>query len=98
MDLNDLLKDAKNSPSYEFNRKLNKLVRENPRYRNLGEKNKGVIKNLIKKYKPYLRKGLGVSGDTVRRDMYKLHQDRIKLDLTEEDLDDIKEIADAFRK
>lgn len=98
MDLKSLLQDAKNLTSYEFEQKLNKLVRDNYRYKNLNSKNKKVILDLVKKYKPYLRKGIGVSSSTVRNDMYRLYQKRLKLDLTKEDLDDIREILGKLRK
>jgi hypothetical protein len=97
MDLEELLEDAQNLTSYEFEQKLNKLVRENYRYRNLSSKNKQIILDLVRKYKPYLRSG-GVSSSTVRNDIYRLHKNRLKLDLTEEDLDDIREILEMLRK
>jgi len=98
MDLKDLLQNAKNLTSYEFEQKLNKLVRDNYRYRNLSSKNKKVILDLVKKYKPYLRQGIGISSSTIRNDMYRLYKNRMKLDLTEEDLKDVREILEMLRK
>ncbi len=98
MDIEDLLEDAQNLTNYEFEQKLNKLVRDNYHYRNLSSDNKEIILDLIKKYKPYLRKGIGVSSVTMRNDLYRLYRNRLKLDLTEEDLDDIKEILGTFGK
>ena len=98
MDLNDLMQNAKHLTSYEFERKLNKLVRENYRYRNLDEKNKKIILDLVKKWKDKIRRGVGVSSYTFRNEMHRLYEKRLKLNLTEEDLKDIKEIMSAFIK
>ena len=98
MDIKDLLEDAQNLTNYEFEQKLNKLVRDNYHYRNLSSDNKEIILDLIKKYKPYLRKGIGVSSLAMRNDLYRLYRNRLKLDLTQEDLDDIKEILGTFRQ
>ena len=98
MDVEDLLENAKDLPSYEFERRLNKLVRDNYRYRNLDSKNREIVLDLIKKYQNYLQKGIGVSSSTLRNEMYRLRKNRLKLDLTEEDLDDIEEIIYMFKK
>ncbi|MFH1522595.1 MAG: hypothetical protein ABIE43_02110 [Patescibacteria group bacterium] len=97
MDIKDLLKDAQNLTDYEFEQKLNKLVRDNYRYRNLDSKNKEIVFDLIKKYRTYLRKGIGISYSARQNEMYKLYKNRMKLDLTEEDLKDIKEIIGMFK-
>ena len=55
MDTKDLLENAQNLTNYEFEQKLNKLVRDNYKYRNLNSDNKKIILDLVKKYKPYLR-------------------------------------------
>ena len=98
MDIKDLVDDAKNLTDWEFERKLNKLVRENSRYRNLDEKNKKVILGLVKKYKPKLRKGIGISHTNLRDDMYRLNRDQIKHGLTDEDLKDVNDFVKAFKK
>ena len=98
MDVKNLLKDVQNLTDYEFKQRLGKLVRENYKYRNLSTGNKKIVFDLVKKFRPYLRKGIGVSSYTVRKEMYNLHRKRIKLDLTKEDLKDIKEILTALQK
>lgn len=97
MNASDLMKNAKNLTNYEFERKLNTLVRENYRYRNLDQKNRKVVLDLVKKYKSKLRKGVGVPYSTRRDDIYRLSQNRIKMDLSKEDIKDIKEIVDSFK-
>jgi len=97
MDIKDLMEDAKNLKDYEFERKLNDLVRNNYRYSNLNGKNKKIVLDLVKKYKSYLRKGIGISSTNLRNESYRLYQNRLKLGLTQEDLDDIKEILGELR-
>jgi len=98
MDLKDLAKDFKNEPSYMFKRKLNELVRTNHRFTNLGTNNRKLVIDLIGKHSDKIRKGWGISADTIQRESYKLYQNRIKLGLTDEDLKDVKEIMGMFKK
>ncbi len=97
MDIKDLMADAKNLPDYQFERKLNKLVRDNYRYRNLDSGNKKIVLDLVKKYKRYLRKGIGISYVNIRNEMRRLYSNRLKLDLTKEDLKDIREILNQLK-
>jgi hypothetical protein len=98
MDINDVLKNAKDIPSFQLERKLNELVRENYKYKNLGEKNKKLLLGYIKEYIGKIRKGYSITSETIRRDMLKLHGDREELDLTYEDLDDFREVLGMFKK
>ena len=98
MNIKDLLKNVKGSTTYELEQKLNKLVRENYRYKNLDSGNRKIVMDLIKKYRKRLLDGVGISYDTVQREMYKLNRNKLKLKLTDEDLKDIKEILNALRK
>lgn len=98
MDVKDLMADATHLTDYEFEQKLNKLIRENFRYQNLDQKNREVVMDLFKKYKKKIRDGVGISTDTLNDEMHRLFQERIKLDLTEEDLKDIKEILWMFKR
>ncbi len=97
MDIKDLVSDAKNLTDWEFERRLNKMVRENSRYYNLDDKNKKVILDLVKKYKPKLRKGIGISSTNLDLDRYRLRRDRLKLGLSEEDLKDMDEFIKGFK-
>ena len=97
MDIKDLVGDAKNLTDWEFERRLNKLVRDNSRYYNLDDKNKKVILDLVKKYKPKLRKGIGISSTNLDLDRYRLRRDRLKLGLSEEDLKDMDEFIKGFK-
>lgn len=97
MDINDLLKDAKDMQSFEFERKLNKLVRENHSFKNLDTDNKKVVMEIFEKWRPYLRKGIAISDKRVRDESHRLYKDRQKLGLTEEDMKDIKNIMRGFQ-
>ena len=97
MDIDELLDNAKNLTDYEFEQKLNSLVRENSSFHNLDEGNKEVVMEIYQKFKPYLRKGIGISDRRIRDEGYRLWQDRSKLNLTEEDLKDIKNIMRGFQ-
>src|SRR4030042_3221454 len=98
MELEELIQKAKDMPGYLWEREFNSFILHHSQYRNLDEKNKKIVLDLVKKFKPYLIKGIGVSEQTIQRESYNLYQNRIKLGLTEEDLKDIKEILHLFKK
>ena len=79
-------------------RDFNRLVRENSKYKNLDEKNKKVVYAIVKKYRKKIQEYQGITSYNIRNEMYRLHRKRIKENLTEEDLKDIKEILEMFRK
>lgn len=98
MDIQELLASAKEETFDRFERKLNVLVREDYHYKNLDEGNKEIILGLIKKNLPKIRQGLGLSERIIRLEMHELYENRVKLNLTEEDLKDIREILELFEK
>ena len=98
MDIKDLMKDAEDLTDFEFERKLNDLIRENFRFRNLNEDNREIVLDLMKKYKSRLRRGVGLSYSDLKNEMYRLYEKRLKLNLSEEDLKDIKEILGELKK
>ena len=98
MDIQDLLASAKEQTFDQFEQKLKALIRENYRFRNLNESNRKIVLAIIKKHLSEIRNGLGISSLTLRNEEYKLYQNRIKLELTEADLEDIKEILELFKK
>lgn len=97
MDLKDFFKDIQGQPNYVIERRLNDLVRKNYQYQNLSEKNKKIVLDLVLEYKEKIRTGLGISAYSMRQDMYRLHRDRLKLDLTLMDLKAIKKFTDGFK-
>jgi hypothetical protein len=98
MDLKDLMEKADSLTEREFEIKLNELVRENYKYKNLSSDNREIVLDLVKKYKDKVRRGVGISEYTLRLDTHNLYEKRLKLNLTENDLEDIKEILEEFRK
>ena len=97
MNMDDFTKDLGHTTDYDIERRLNKLVRDNYRYQNWDESNKKVVLGLVKKFKPYLRKGIKISERTIRDESYRLWKNRLKLGLTEEDLKDIKEFLGGLK-
>jgi hypothetical protein len=98
MDLEDVLNNIAHEPDYIWERKLNELIAKNHKFYNLSSENKELVRNLIKKHKPMIRKYGGISRLTIKDEEYHLFQNRMKLDLTEEDLKDIREILEYFKK
>ena len=89
---------AKEQTFDKFSQKLNSLVRTNYRYSNLDEGNKKVALGIIKKHLSEIHRGIGISSLVARQEMYRLHQNRVKMNLTEEDLKDIRELLELFEK
>jgi hypothetical protein len=98
MDIKDLMQDFHKLTDEEFEQKLNKLIRENYRYKNLDNENKQVILEYVKKQKKRHRKDLGLSEDRFKDEMYDLYKKRLEINLTEEDFKDIKEILSELKK
>ncbi len=97
MDLKDVAKDINDQTSYRLDQRFDELMRKNPRYRNLDGENRELIFGLIKKYRDKLKKGIRPSGFSVRKDMYGLYRKRLKLNLTYNDLDQIRDLLQSFK-
>lgn len=97
MKLHDVTKDLRDQTDYRLDQRLDTLLRRNPSYRHLDDRNQATIKELLKKYKEKRRKGIKISGLSVRRDMYSLYRDRLKLGLTYRDLDEIRDLLSGLK-
>lgn len=97
MDFQDVTKDLKDQTNYRIAQRLEEMMRTNPNYRNLDEGNRELILNLIKKYKEKAQEGIKSSAYTIKEDMYHLYQNRLKLNLTYNDLDQIRELLSSFK-
>jgi len=97
MDTKDLLNDVQDTPSYILERKLNKLVHDNYKFRNLSSGNKEVLLGLVKKYIKRIKAGQAITSETIRRDTHNLYENRIKLKITEQDLDDFREVLELLK-
>lgn len=97
MDLNKVAANLRDQTDYRLEQRFLEMLRRNPRYRNLNDKNRATIMDLLKKYKDKKRSGLKISGLSVRKDMYSLYQNRLKLGLTRNDLDQIKDLLAGIK-
>lgn len=97
MDLQSITKDLKKQTDYRLDQRFDELMRKNPRYQNLDAGNRELIFDLLKKYKEKLRHGIKPSRITVREDMYHLYQNRLKLNLTYYDLNQIRDLLTSFK-
>ncbi len=97
MDTNDLLDNAKDTPSYLIERKLNKLAHDNHNFRNLSSENKEILMDLIKKYIVRIKAGQTIQSETIRRDTHRLYKNRIKLKITEQDMEDFREVLELLK-
>lgn len=98
MDLKGVTKDLTDQTAYRLEQRFDEMFRTNPRYKNLDEGNRRLILNLIEKYKEKLRHGISPSRLTIKDDMYRLYQNRLKLKLTYNDLDQIRDLLESFKK
>ncbi len=97
MSLREVAKDLGKQTEYRLDQRFDELLRRNPRYRHLDSGDQEIIKDLLDKYKQKKRKGIAISGLAVRRDMYSLYHNRIKLGLTLNDLDDIRDLLTSLK-
>ncbi len=97
MDIKEILKNAVHEPEYLLERKINEFIIHDYRFRHFGEAHKKLILDLIKKYKELIRKNGGISAHIIQEEEYRLYENRLKLDLVEEDLKHIKEILEYFK-
>jgi len=98
MDLKDITKDMEDQTDYRLDQRFDELMRKNPRYNNLDAGNRELIFGLIKKYKEKIRRGLKPSRYTIKEEMYSLYHNRVKLNLTKNDLDQIRDLLTSFRE
>lgn len=98
MDLKEVLKNAATEPTYLLERKLNEFIIHDYRFRHFGEAHKKLVLDLIMKYKELIRKNGGISSHIIQEEEYHLYENRIKLNLTEFDLKEIKQILENFKK
>lgn len=97
MDLKDVTKDLADQTSYRIRQRFLEMMRTNPKYKNLDHENQKLILDLIEKYKEKLNRGIKPSRYTIKQDMYRLYEDRLKLGLTYNDLDQIRDLLLSFK-
>jgi len=52
---------------------------------------------LVKKYIKRIKAGQAITSETIRRDTHNLYENRIKLKITEQDLDDFREVLELLK-
>ncbi|MFA5000173.1 MAG: hypothetical protein WC545_02345 [Patescibacteria group bacterium] len=97
MDLKDVSKDLTKQTAYRLEQRFLRLLRTNPRYKNLDAGNRDLILDLLDKYKDKLRHGIRPSRLTIKKDMYRLYRNRLELKLTYNDLDQIRDLLEEFK-
>lgn len=97
MDFEEFLDSVKDQPSYIVERKLNTLVRQNHNFKNLSSENRKLVLELLAKYRPKIRKGIGVSQYLINKDMYRLYQGRHDEDLSKRDREQIRAILESLK-
>jgi hypothetical protein len=95
MALSKIAADSKGITNYRLEQRLNRLLRQNPSFRNLRD-NRDLVLDIIKKNRDKNRRGITTSRLTVKRDMYRLYKDRVKLGLSLNDLDDLRDLLSSF--
>jgi len=97
MPTKDLTKNLTRQTEYRLNQRLKYLLRKNPRYNHLDEKDQKIILDLLEKYKDKKRRGIKITSYAIKRDTYSLYRKRLKLGLTYNDLDKIKELLNSLK-
>ena len=97
MELKDVTTDLKDQTNYRIEQRFKEMMRTNPRYRNLDKEDQDLIFDLIAREKKKSMRGIKTSGLTIRQEMYRLYQNRIKMGLTYHDLDQIKGMVESFK-
>jgi hypothetical protein len=97
MDLKEVTKDLTGQTAYRIEQRFKEMLRSNPRYKNLDAGNRQLILDLIAKYKEKIRHGIVPSRYTIREDMYHLYENRLKLNLTYNDLNQIRDLLESFK-
>ncbi|NLZ74847.1 hypothetical protein GX917_03050 [Candidatus Falkowbacteria bacterium] len=97
MGLASIAQKAKDLTDYEIDQKIDRLFRTNPSLKHLRD-NQDLIFDIIKKYKEKRRRGIKISGRTIRRDTYQLYKNRLSLGLTLNDLDDLRKLLETFKQ
>jgi len=97
MDIKDLMRNIKTMTGDQIENKLNRMVKSNYHFSNLDEKNKAIVLDLIADYKKDIKSGIAITAHKIQRDIYPLYEKRLSLGLTQKDIDDIKDILNAFK-
>ncbi|MDA3840539.1 MAG: hypothetical protein PF572_05585 [Patescibacteria group bacterium] len=98
MNLDKFFDNIEHTPSYLIKRNFNDLLRYKSKYKNLDQKNKDLLFDLVEKYIDKKKKYHRINSTTIRLEMNSLRKNMVKLDLTLDDLKDFEEILKEFTK
>ncbi|MBN2854265.1 hypothetical protein JXK06_01885 [Patescibacteria group bacterium] len=97
MKITDITNNLANETNERIILKFERLMAKSSRFKNLDKANRQVIINLIKKYKDRIEKGIKPTRLMIKRDRFRLYENRIKLGLTEVDLKQIYSLLESFK-
>lgn len=97
MKLTDVAKNLSRQTDRRLDRRLKVLLRVNPHYRDLDKEDREIILDLLSKYKKKKRRGIKISDYAIRKDLYNIYQNRLKMGLTRNDVDKIKELLNSLK-
>ena len=98
MNLDKFFENIEHTPTVILKRRFNDLLRYKSKYKNLDQKNKDLLFDLVEKYIDKKRKYHKITSTVIRLEMNKLRRNMIKLGLTLDDLRDFEEVLKEFVK
>jgi len=97
MDIQDVTKNLAHLTEYQIDQRLEILMRQSPYYRNLAGPHKDLIMGIFKEYKSLIRRQIDITERKVDHDVYELYENRVKLGLTQYDIDNFRKILESFK-
>jgi hypothetical protein len=94
-DLSDIIKHESRD---RFRLKFNDFIYEHPQYSNLSQDNRKLITDLLYKHIDAIRENRGISSYLIEKETHRLYEKRNELKITENDLEDIREMLKLFKK
>lgn len=96
--IEDLFDIVKNESRDRFKLKFNDFIYQHPQYSNLSQDNRKLITELLYKHIDAIREGRGISGYLIEKETHRLYEKRNELKITDNDLEDIREMLNLFKK
>ncbi len=97
MPVQSFAQKVKQTSNYRLERELNSFVFNHRSFRNLSPSDRKILLELLEKYRQLAVRGRPITDYSIRRDISSLHTKRISLGLTRKDIDDIRDILNAFK-
>lgn len=97
MAVDSFAQKVKKTSNFRLERELNYFVRNNRSFRNLSTSDRQILLELLHKYRKLAVRGRPITDYSIRRDIASLHAKRTSLGLTRKDIEDIRDILNAFK-